>query len=114
MRFLALLLLVSCAGDVDIRLAIMIDCTESTDKLAAFIVDCTKAATAEGSDEDPEDWVEQCEETGRRIYCKRAKGFYKLQRLYSFSGMVPTVTLPCLEARLPEERAICRFEEKLP
>ena len=114
MRFLILLFLVSCAGEFEVRLVIMTDCTEVTDKLATFIVECTAAATAEGSDEDPEDWVLQCEETGNRIYCDRVKGFYRIVRHSHFNGLDMTGTLPCLEARLPDERAICRFEEKLP
>jgi len=68
--FCITIFLFGCDEKRDIQTMVEIICSSkgSRKQLATFVINCSKAANPM-SDEEGEDLVSQCEETGRRILC---------------------------------------------
>jgi hypothetical protein len=69
MKKLTLLLclaLVACGDDIVTKT--VTDCSKNGKEVAQFVVDCAKAANPL-SDEEGEDLVVQCEQTGKKLLC---------------------------------------------
>ncbi len=70
MRYLlTLLVLLSACFSPEPKLRYDIACSEEeSDELASWILKCVEKANPQ-SDEEPEDWIRQCERTGKRTLC---------------------------------------------
>jgi hypothetical protein len=75
------------------------------ERRAVFVIDCITAANPK-SDEEPEDWLHICEAMAKRSLCVSEPGFY-----YANSGTRKTVTRPCREAKLEDEKTACGGED---
>lgn len=74
------------------------------EKAAAFILDCLTNANPL-SDEEPEDWIKNCESFAMNMYGEKVKGF----RIWnSLDARYVTDFIPCEEAQTPEEFRACR------
>lgn len=74
------------------------------EKAAAFILDCLANANPL-SDEEPEDWIRNCERFAMNMYGEEVKGF----RIWDgLDARYITDFVPCTEAKFPDEFRACR------
>lgn len=78
------------------------ECTpEQTEKLSTWILECIKNANPL-SDEDPEDWISQCERTGKRILCGKIAVVE-----YQPCGGCSWTSVSCATITDPQLKSIC-------
>jgi len=78
---IALALLVGCKDETAINKQMEFYCETDTKKeRASFILECLNNANPK-SDEEPEDWIHECEDMSNELYCE--------ERLYNVTRFKP-------------------------
>lgn len=109
MKHTILFLLVTLTGCGDHprtpRLIYKPDCSpQETEKLANWMLECIKRANPK-SDEEPEDWILQCERTGKRTLCSSVPAV-RFQTCHSCTWN----SVACSKVTKPHLKAVCPSE----
>lgn len=98
---LFIFLLLGCTGTPRLTYTYQCSTPEESKKLATWILKCIKDANPQ-SDEEPEDWISQCERTGKRILCEKTPAVE-----YKRCASCRWNTVPCTRITEPHLQAIC-------